>query len=123
MNLTIEDRIVWLVDIRAQLVSNLEETWRRCKENVDTHLKDQPNFKVKDQVWIQQQNIKITQLSKKLNYLTFGPFTIMKQINTLHSNFSFLIPWRFTPSFMFHCWSPTMFLPFQKKHTNHLHQL
>jgi hypothetical protein len=44
---------MWLVDIRTQLVSNLEKTQRRYKENVDEHQKEQLNFKVEDQVWLQ----------------------------------------------------------------------
>jgi hypothetical protein len=37
---------MWLVNVRTQLVSNLEETQRRYKKNVDEHQKEQPNFKV-----------------------------------------------------------------------------
>jgi len=50
-NLTMEDQGVWLVNIRAQLVSNFEEAQRRYKENAYVHHKDQPNFKVENQVW------------------------------------------------------------------------
>jgi exosome complex RNA-binding protein Rrp4 len=52
VNLIVEDQVMWLVDIQAQLISNLEEAQRRYKENVDEHCKDQPNFKVGDQVWL-----------------------------------------------------------------------
>jgi hypothetical protein len=41
---------MWLTDVQTQLVSNLEKTQRRYKENVDEHWKEQPNFKVGDQV-------------------------------------------------------------------------
>jgi exosome complex RNA-binding protein Rrp4 len=61
MNLLVEDRAAWLVDIQAQLISNLEKAQRQYKENVDKDHKNQPNFKVKDQVWFQQQNIKTIQ--------------------------------------------------------------
>jgi len=43
---------MWLADVRVELVFNLEEMQRRYKENVDEHRKVQPNFKVKDQVWL-----------------------------------------------------------------------
>ncbi len=43
MNPTIEDWIVWLTDIRAQLVSNFEKVWR-YKENVNEHCKSQLNL-------------------------------------------------------------------------------
>jgi exosome complex RNA-binding protein Rrp4 len=50
VNLVAEDRAMWLVDIRAQLVSNLENVQRQYKENANKHHKDQPNFKVGNQV-------------------------------------------------------------------------
>jgi hypothetical protein len=81
VNLIAEDQATWSGDIWTQFISNLEEAQKKYKENVDKHHKDQPNFKVKDQVWFQWQNIKITQLSKKLDYQKLGLFTIVKQIN------------------------------------------
>jgi hypothetical protein len=59
---------MWLANVWAQLVSNLEEMQRRYKENVDEHKKEQPNFKVRDQVWFRQQHIKTTRPSKKLDH-------------------------------------------------------
>jgi hypothetical protein len=44
---------MWLTDVRAQLLFNLEETQRRYKENANEHCKEQPNFKVEDQVGLQ----------------------------------------------------------------------
>jgi hypothetical protein len=52
MNPIAEDRVAWLADFRAQLVSNLEETQRQYKENANKHRKYQFNFKVEDQVWL-----------------------------------------------------------------------
>ncbi len=46
MNFLIKDRVTWLVNIQAQLVSNLEEVQRQYKENFHENCKDQPNFKV-----------------------------------------------------------------------------
>ncbi len=60
MNLVVKDWVMWLANIRTQLVSNLEKARRWYKENVDEHHKKQPNFKVGDQIWLQQQNIKTT---------------------------------------------------------------
>jgi gluconate kinase len=37
MNPIIEDRTMWLTNVWTQLVSNLKETQRRYKENVDEH--------------------------------------------------------------------------------------
>ncbi len=54
MNHVVENRTTWLTDIQTQLVSNHEEVRKRYKENVDKHHKDQPNFKVGDQVWFRQ---------------------------------------------------------------------
>jgi hypothetical protein len=45
---------MWLVDVRAKLVFNLEDTQREYKENVDEHQNEQFSFKVKDQVWLRQ---------------------------------------------------------------------
>jgi hypothetical protein len=53
LNPIVEGRTMWLMDVCTQLVSNLEEAQRRYKENVDEHRKEQPNFKVRDQVWLQ----------------------------------------------------------------------
>jgi len=39
---------MWLVNVRAQLISNLEKTQMQYKEIVDKHRKKQPNFKVGD---------------------------------------------------------------------------
>jgi hypothetical protein len=45
----IEDLVVWLVNIRAQLVSSFKEAQRWYKENANEHHKEQPSFKVSDQ--------------------------------------------------------------------------
>jgi hypothetical protein len=50
VNPIVENWVAWLTNIQTQLVSNLEEIRRRYKENVDAHCKDQPNFKVENQV-------------------------------------------------------------------------
>jgi hypothetical protein len=84
-----EDQTMWLANIWAQLVSNRKEVQRWYEENVDKYRSDEPNFKVKGQVWFQRQNIETTRPSKKLNYQKFGLFTIMKQINTMAFQFKF----------------------------------
>jgi hypothetical protein len=43
------------MNIQAQFVFNLEETQKQYKDNVDEHWKEQSSFKVKNQVWFQQQ--------------------------------------------------------------------
>jgi len=89
MNSTTKDWVMCLANVWAQFVSNLEEIKRWYKENVDEHQKEQPSFQVKDQVWLQQQNIKTTRPSKKLDYERFCPFTIVKKINVLAFQFKF----------------------------------
>jgi hypothetical protein len=37
MSLVTKDGAMWLVDVQAQFVFNLEEMQRRYKENVDAH--------------------------------------------------------------------------------------
>jgi hypothetical protein len=37
MSLATKDGAMWLVDVQAQFVFNLEETQRRYKKNVDEH--------------------------------------------------------------------------------------
>ncbi len=68
VNLAVEDWTMWLVDVWAPLVSNLEKTKGQYKDNVDEHWKEQPSFKVGDQVWFRQQHIKITRPSNKLDH-------------------------------------------------------
>ncbi len=63
MNPVAKDQAMWLVDVRVQLVYNLQEAQKRYKENVDEHQKEQPSFKVRDQVWLWQQHIKTTRPS------------------------------------------------------------
>jgi hypothetical protein len=46
MNLTIKDQTMYLVNVQAQLVCNLEKTHRRYKENVDECQNEQFSFKV-----------------------------------------------------------------------------
>jgi hypothetical protein len=48
MNPIIEDQAMWLMDVRPQLISNLEEIQRRYKENINEHRREQTNFKFKD---------------------------------------------------------------------------
>jgi len=43
---------MWLVDVRVQLVCNLEEVHRRYKENAYECQKEQLSFKVGDHVWL-----------------------------------------------------------------------
>jgi hypothetical protein len=50
VNQVIEDQTMWLKKFQAQLVSNLEKTQERYKDNVNEHWKEQPNFKVRDQI-------------------------------------------------------------------------
>jgi len=83
MNSIAKDWVMWLINIWTQLISNLEEAWRQYKENANKHCKDQPNFKFGDQAWFQRQNIKTIWLLEKLDYQRFGPFTIVKHINTM----------------------------------------
>jgi hypothetical protein len=37
LNLIVEDWVMWLVEVQAQLVSNLEEVQKINKENDDEH--------------------------------------------------------------------------------------
>jgi hypothetical protein len=70
----VEDRTMWLTNVRVQLVSNLEEMQRWYKENFDEHRKEQPSFKVGDWVWFQQQHIKTSRPLEKLDHQRLGPF-------------------------------------------------
>jgi hypothetical protein len=45
-NLTTKDWAMWLANVRVQLVSNIEESQKRYKDNANEHWKEQPNFKV-----------------------------------------------------------------------------
>jgi len=55
------------MDVQTQLVFNLEEAQEWYKENANEHWKEQPNFKVKDQILL-QQHIKITRSSENLDH-------------------------------------------------------
>jgi hypothetical protein len=81
VNSTTKDWVVWLVNIQTQLVFNFKETQIWYKENVDVYYKDQPNFKVRNQLALQQKHIKTIWPLEKLEYQKLGPFTITKQIN------------------------------------------
>jgi len=85
MNPTTHDQTMWLVNVRTQLVSNLEEAQMWYKENVNEHWKKQLNFKVRNQVWLQWNISKTTRPSKKLNNQKQGPFLIVKQIDVIAS--------------------------------------
>ncbi len=50
MNPVARDWTMWLANIQAQLVSKLEKAQIWYKDNVDVLHKDQPNFKVGDQI-------------------------------------------------------------------------
>jgi hypothetical protein len=63
----VENRAMGLANVLAKLIFNLEETKRWYKENVDEHWKEEPNFKVENQVWF-WQDIKTTRASKKLDH-------------------------------------------------------
>jgi hypothetical protein len=60
------------------------------KENVDEHQKQQPNFKVGDQVWFQWQHIKTIRPLQKLDHQKLYPLFIVKQINAMPFQFKFL---------------------------------
>jgi hypothetical protein len=45
---------MWLANISTQLVFILERMQRQYKKNADEHHKEQPSFKVDDQVWFRQ---------------------------------------------------------------------
>jgi gluconate kinase len=40
VNLTTKDQTMWLANVQVQLISNIEETQRWYKENVDEHWKE-----------------------------------------------------------------------------------
>jgi hypothetical protein len=69
VNPTLKDQVKWLTNIWTQLVFNFEETQRWYRDNDGEHHKEQPRFKVKDQIWIQQQNVKTTWPLDRLDYL------------------------------------------------------
>jgi hypothetical protein len=48
MNLVIEDWAMWLANVQAQLIYNIEESQRWYKENVNEHWKEQRNLMVGD---------------------------------------------------------------------------
>jgi hypothetical protein len=78
-----KDWAMWLTNVWIQLVFNLEQTQRWYKENVNEHWKEQPNFKVGEQVWFQWQHIKTTRPLEKLDHQMLSPFLIVKQINAM----------------------------------------
>jgi hypothetical protein len=57
---------MWLANIWAQIVSSLKEVQRHYKENANEHHKEQPSFKVDNQVWFWWKNIKTTQPLEKI---------------------------------------------------------
>jgi hypothetical protein len=62
MNLIAEDRAMWLVHV---------QTWKNAKviqKNVDEHWKEQPSYKVGDQVWLWRQHMKTIRPSGKLDH-------------------------------------------------------
>jgi hypothetical protein len=44
VNLTVEDQVMWLVNIQTQLISSLEEAQRQYKENANEYRKEQPSL-------------------------------------------------------------------------------
>jgi hypothetical protein len=68
MNPTTKDWAMWLTNVWVQLVSNTEEARKWYKENVNEHQKEQPNFKVENQVWLQWQYIKTISPLEKLDH-------------------------------------------------------
>ncbi len=77
------DQTMWLANVWIQFIFNFEETQRQYKDNDDEHKKEQPSFKVGDQVWLRQQHIKTTRPLEKLDHQRLGPFLILKQINVV----------------------------------------
>ncbi len=123
VNLAPENQAMWLVNIWALLVSNLEEAKKSYKKNVGEHHKNQPNFKVRNQTWLWRKNIKTIWPLEKLNYQIY-----IRSIHHHETNQCHVLP---IQTFGFHensscvscffCWNLIMHLPSQERFMNHPH--
>jgi len=67
-----------------------------------------------DQIWFWRQHIKITRLSKKLDYHKLSHSSLWNQPILWFFNSSFQVLWKSILCFMFHCWNiDTHHLPSQ----------
>src|SRR5882724_12581958 len=51
----------------------------------DAHLREAPLYEVEDKVWLNSQNITITQLTKKLDQKWLGPYPVKKSSHGVHT--------------------------------------
>jgi hypothetical protein len=95
-----EDHVSTLKRTHELLTGELRNAQARHKTSADRLRKDSPALKPGDRVWLLSRNIKSTRPSPKLDYRRLGPFSIIRQINSVA--FQLALPARLKVHDVFH---------------------
>jgi len=78
----VEDFLIGIQKSWEQVTKAMEEVQRRMKKQVDKKRQNSQGLKVGDNVWLENKNIHLNQLSKKLDNKRYRPFRILKDIGS-----------------------------------------
>jgi Reverse transcriptase (RNA-dependent DNA polymerase)/RNase H-like domain found in reverse transcriptase/Integrase zinc binding domain/Chromo (CHRromatin Organisation MOdifier) domain len=78
--------------IHQDLAHNLREAQAKYKKHYDAHVKDHPQYKVGDFVWLSRKNISTTRPSAKLDFRRLGPFKILEVIGEAKAAYKLELP-------------------------------
>ena len=91
-NPSAEDLVKRLTLVHDSLRQNLASAQEKYKHFHDVHVKEPPQFKVGDLVWLSRRNITTTRPSRKLDYKRLGPFRILQVVGESKSAFKLELP-------------------------------
>ena len=92
VNPTAETFISRITSAHSELVRNLAEAQATYKANYDTRVKEAPDFRVGDLVWLSRKNITTTRPSIKLDFRRLGPFKVTEVIGESKAAFKLDLP-------------------------------
>jgi hypothetical protein len=78
--------------IHQDLAHNLREAQAKYKKHYDAYVKDHPQYKVGDLVWLSRKNISTTRPSAKLDFRRLGPFKILEVIGEAKAAYKLELP-------------------------------
>ena len=76
----LENFLIELQKSWEQATKSMEEAQENMKRQFDKKRRNPQELKVRDNIWLENKNIQLNWLSKKLDQKKYGPFKISKDI-------------------------------------------
>lgn len=80
----LKDRIKALQEAREDARAKLKMEAERMKRYYDRHVREAPQFKPGDKVWLDARNLRVNRPSQKLSHKRLGPFPVEERVGDLN---------------------------------------